>query len=105
LVLGDAAATIGMTIGGTRPEPFARLAIAVSRVGSLSAALGSAILAVVAGIAVEAIVVVLIVIVYLSMANHLRKHLELVAREDSGDPPSWTWCLPEEGLEPPTRGL
>lgn len=106
MVLGNAAATIGMTWGGTRPQPTTRLAVAVSRVGSLCAAVGAIILASVAGVTVEAIVVVLVVVVvaglvYASMAGHLKRHLDLVAKNGNGERRSWGWCLRHPGWRPP----
>lgn len=104
MVLGDAAATIGMTIGETRPHPLTRLAAAVSRVGAFSAAVGAVILAAVAGVAAEAVVVVLVVVavlVYVSMASHLKRHLDLVAREGDEERPSWGWCLRHPTWRPP----
>jgi hypothetical protein len=104
MVLGDVAATIGMTYGETRPQPRTRLAVAVSRVGAFSAAVGSMILAADAGVAAKAIVVVLVVIallVYVSMAHHLKKHLNLVAGEGNVERPSWGWCLRHPTWRPP----
>jgi hypothetical protein len=104
MVLGDAAATIGMTYGETRPQPRTRLAVAVSRVGAFSAAVGAVILAAVAGVAAKTVVVVLVVVatlVYVSMAHHLKKHLDLVAREGKGERPSWGWCLRHPTWRPP----
>jgi hypothetical protein len=57
---------------------------------------GSVILAAVAGVAAKAVVVVVVVLatlVYISMANHLKRHLDLVARDGNGEPSSWGWCL------------
>jgi hypothetical protein len=104
MVLGDAAATIGMTYGETRPQPRTRLAVAVSRVGAFSAAMGAVILAAVAGVTAKAIVVVLVVVaalVYASMANHLKKHLDLAAKDGNGERPSWGWCLRHPTWRPP----
>jgi hypothetical protein len=104
MVLGDIAAAIGMTYGETRPQPRTRLAVAVSRVGAFSAAVGAVILAAVAGVSAEAVLVVLVVVatlVYVSMAHHLKKHLDLVARESNGERPSWGWCLRHPVWRPP----
>jgi hypothetical protein len=51
-----------------------------------------------------AVVVVLVVVaalVCVSMAHHLKKHLDLVARDGDGERPSWIWCLRHPTWRPP----
>jgi hypothetical protein len=95
----------GMTFGDTIATPERRLLSGMEVVGSVFAAVGSALLLFGSRtLGVLIIVLILItgaVLIYTVMAVRLRAHLTLVAKEGNGPRRSFWWCALHPRWRPP----